>query len=236
MRASASRHARPAAVPAAPTKQGEVAQPHTQAAPQAAPRAHTQGTSQVAQAQQQQATAAQAPQQQATATQAPQQQAAATQAPQAAATQAPQQKAPSGTKRRVKQSGAQQVAAAPPPKLPEAFASTVDRYLAIDDELRGLSEKAKALKKEQAQLGEAIMGTMSAHGYRKCETGAANLSISVSVAQKSLTMGLISKAVADAFPNMPDLAARVAAAIKAARSKDAGQRTRLKRVKKRSPA
>lgn len=118
--------------------------------------------------------------------------------------------------------------------MDEQFAKSVERYMEIDEALEAAAAKVKLLKAEQKTLSSSIMRTMASQNWKKCETADANLLLSVSVAQKSLSVGLI-KGVLEASVGASQ-AAVVMDALKSARKKGAGERERLKRVKHRKKA
>ena len=113
------------------------------------------------------------------------------------------------------------------------FNASVERYVAIDESLETIANSTKAMKREQGELSKRIMTYMQEQGSAKVETDKVNLRLASSVAQKSLTMDLLSQVFKERFPAKPKLCSALIEDIQAARKCDAGTRTRLKRIKRR---
>lgn len=108
------------------------------------------------------------------------------------------------------------------------------RYEAIDVQLRALMDKVKVLKQEQKSVGSHLMTDMQNLKIAKVLGNKINITLSVSVAQKSMTMDLLKDVFEESFPGRPEITTRLLEAIKRKRKDGAGERTRLKRIKKRT--
>ncbi|KAG5183067.1 hypothetical protein JKP88DRAFT_273038 [Tribonema minus] len=84
-----------------------------------------------------------------------------------------------GESRRAKQSVASSGARV------DTFAATVERYVALDDELQDLQVKSREMKAEQGKLGASILEAMLEKGYDKCQTATVNLSVRPATRQQT---------------------------------------------------
>src|SRR6478736_3770514 len=112
------------------------------------------------------------------------------------------------------------------------FEKAVKRYNDIDKWLALIADQSKPIKKERADLNKYIIKFLEDTNRVKIETDDSNLLLSKSVAQKPLTMDLLSSVFAKTFTHRPEMQMRLLADIKRARE-NAGERARLKRVKHR---
>jgi hypothetical protein len=121
------------------------------------------------------------------------------------------------------------------PLNPQTFKVAVKSYLAQDEKLDTLQAELTKLKREHTVLGGQVLTFMRSTGCKRCETEKCNLTVSESMAQKALTMNLIHDALSKQCPGNPEMVGSMCNAIREYRKLGAGERVRLKRVKKRKP-
>lgn len=115
----------------------------------------------------------------------------------------------------------------------ELLSQHVTQYLTLDEQIVELTAQMKRLKTQQSLHCKFIVDDLRLHKNRKVETLNTDLVVSESVGQASLSIPLITRVCNTMFGDSASTK-RFISALQVERKQAAGQRVRLKRLKKRS--
>lgn len=111
-----------------------------------------------------------------------------------------------------------------------SFDNAVKRILELDERSKKLRQEMAEVRKEVTTLTEGVIHHMqTTNVHRLVVNNNVSLSVGSSKAQLPLSMGLLKTVLEQQYTGRPDAVAKILAAVKEARSHDAGTRTRLKR-------